>query len=80
MAAGKPAQQHKKHAGKAPATVATVDMNQQLEEEDLLKGVDMTHLYRSAPETLYFLEVACTCLVMLFAICETLCSFEETTL
>jgi len=48
VAAGKPQQQHKKQAGKAPPAVATADLDLRLEEEDLLKGIDMTLLHRSA--------------------------------
>ncbi len=48
MAAGKPQQQHKKQAGKAPPAVATADLDLRLEEEDLLKSIDMTLLHRSA--------------------------------
>lgn len=49
MDAGKPQQQHKKQAGKAtPPAVATTDLDLRLEEEDLLKSIDMTLLHRSA--------------------------------
>ncbi|KAA6419827.1 MAG: putative exocyst complex component 6-like [Trebouxia sp. A1-2] len=43
---GKPQQQHKKQAGKAPPAVATADLDLRLEEEDLLKNIDMTLLHR----------------------------------
>jgi len=68
VAVGKPQQQHKKQAGKAPPAVATADLDLQLqEEEDLLKGIDMTLLHRSASfHSLYFIYfcakiVTCCC-------------------
>ena len=47
MVAGKPQQHHKKQVSKVLPAVATADLDLQLEEEDLLKGIDMTVLHRS---------------------------------
>ena len=43
---GKPQQQHKKQASKVPAAVGTGALDLYLEDEDVLKGIDMTLLHR----------------------------------
>ena len=83
MAVGKPQQQHKKQAGKAPPAVATADLDLQLqEEEDLLKGIDMTLLHRSASfHSLYFIYfcakiVTCYCDPYLQRRCTNIVTLE----
>ena len=48
MLAAKSQAQHKKQSSKVPAAVATGDGNLQMEDEDLLKDIDMTLLHRYA--------------------------------